>query len=162
MILVSACGTHMSRSDDVTPTLRSDVTTASGLPSSFGFQRFTSFEDAERAAGYHIPRTTRYELLRNTVYLQSIPNGRSNALKASAIFRVPPDKAIYLDVVPGLAIPADASFQELGGRMVTPLDGDPANLVFGCGYTQDMPVSCTVLFPDVGREALADFLSSLQ
>jgi hypothetical protein len=138
------------------------------LPASFTISRFTSFDEAESVAGYHIPRTSTYPLRWGFVYLQPSPRP-SSAPEARAIYVGPRETSLHFHVLaPGVWSegPPGGSLRKatLGGweGEVLEDEDDYAEFAFQCTEFEGSRLWCVISAPDQNLDELDQFLATLR
>jgi hypothetical protein len=137
-----------------------------------GLESYTSFEEAEAVAGYHIPRpSSEYPVAYGLTYLQWSPKSRERPLSETKYHFVPiPDVAIGVVVRPSYSYPegdktaTSGESTTVGGKAGWMLREDTAWVfVFECGSVDDVKVWCQVTaVKEIGWEAFDHFVSTLQ
>jgi hypothetical protein len=141
---------------------------AQQLPSGLQIERYANFDDAQRSAGYPIPRSTDYPLRWDAVYLQ--PNAMSpDAPIARAIFIGPRDTSFFLDVIPPQVWPNGPPSgglrpDTIGGWQGVVIADEPSRIEFAfvCGDKAGDLIWCVVNAPELTRDELAQFLETLR
>jgi hypothetical protein len=157
-----ACGYGQHQAPQVTPpTSSAPPTKAAALPQGFDLQKYSTYDSAEAAVGYHILRTSAYALQWNEIFVQAVPT--TGQPKTSEIFALPGGNSIYLDMIPGVSVPSSGARINLGNRNLTLVDQDNEfrQLEFACGERATTPVGCSIRVHDVSDEQLAEFLRTL-
>lgn len=138
---------------------------------------YTSFEEAEQVAGFHIPRPSPdYPVAYGLTHLQWF-EGLERPQSRTIYWFTPPDwgmgrpgVGIGVDVAPAYYSPdgyptsIDGRATAVGGKSVWLIEEEFAWVfIFDCGSVDDVKVWCQVTGPkDIGWDALDHFVSTLQ